>query len=314
VHDSITRVIELTYGKDDDKKAALSSISQMSKDPKNIEIMIRHPVLLPALARLLTENLDLSATVLIIIASFSVFSDFHDDLLKNHIGLSIMTTLNRLMSQYNTLASYIDVPKIIQKSLIVLDHLSDDPSRLRKMMKKGLISLLFQCLQMDYSILLELIAKLLLKSSVYEELITCSIDKKEDKGLHVLIKAHDMITRKNALLILYNMSFFESFHHLLQIHNLYMEEILLNIKQRINMNESLKILYRITKTKETRLAVASPEYIDAIMGVFLGHLGQNDAIEICAIVVNVSPSTCLLLNITDEYKSSDNHDHWYCLW
>lgn len=115
--------------------------------------MIRHRAFIPALARLLKDdcrdNITLLAIIIPLIASFSLYIDFHQELLHNHIGSSIMTLLDRRImghglrrSDENLDHSFVFSTEIqlLSSRLTVLYHLSDDPSICQKCFEKDTLT------------------------------------------------------------------------------------------------------------------------------------------------------------------------------
>lgn len=301
IEESLSRIVESVYGKESEKLSGLSSLLQICKNQRHLDIVIRHRSLMPALARMLDDdcgdNIALVSIIVQIIASLSVFADFHRDLIHNHIGLSIMTLLKNQINRIKSWTSEITIDhipssgkpihsEVVLLSLSVLDHLSDDPSICRKMLRKGLIALLFECLDINSSNLSQTASKLLLKTSIYEELILLSSDNRSFKHLLQLLKARDETVQRNAVLIFYNMSFFERFHQVVPIHDV-TKEVFRMLHRSINLRECFSLLYQWSRSKENRLSLALPEYIDHIMGLLLQCQRQKYATVICAIVIHV---------------------------
>jgi hypothetical protein len=310
IEETVSRIMESMYGNDCDKLSGLSSLLQICQTPHHLETVTRHRSFMPALARMVHDdsgdNVALFAIIIQIIASFSVFVDFHPELLHHHIGSSIMTFLKNQINRIDQLSSP-DINKldeVILASLSVLDHLSDDPSICRKMLRKGLVPLLFGYLDMNSVTLFPTISKLLLKASVYEDLIPLSTGDGSLMHLICLMKSRDETVQRNALMIFYNMSFFECFYQVVSTHDI-TKEIFRILHRSMNRYECFSLLYQMTKTRESRLALALPEYIDQIMGLFLQLDRQKYATEICAIVINVSPhDERVLLSYTHSSFSS----------
>ena len=148
-------------------------------------------------------------------------------------------------------------------------------------------------MDMNHASLLEIISKLLLKASVHEELIRNSDhDKTIVAAVLQMLKAREPVQR-NALMILQNLSFWEHFYQVISTRDFYIE-VFRQLHDSVNTKECLNLVYQMSKVKESRLVLASPEYINQIVGLLLQRSRPTHFTELCAILINVSLSRCFL--------------------
>jgi len=293
IDDTVCRILESTYRNDFDKLSGLELLLHICKDQRHLATVISHRSCMPALSRILhddcNDNIATITIVIQIISSFSIFIDFHPELINNHIGSSIMTLMKNKVSLTVEGSVQNKLTDVIEASMTVLDHLSDDPSVCRKMLRKGLVSLLSEYLHnnMDSERLLRIISNLLLKASVYEDLILISSRDRSWINLLHLMNVRDEVVERNALMIFYNMSFFERFHQCAPIDDLIKDLFQISHQSR-NLYECLKLLHRITKSSKSCVALATSVHIDHVLGLFLQlDRPRKCDMDICATVVKV---------------------------
>lgn len=193
---SMTRVesyVEMLYEDTDDKVRGSAMVLELARNPENLSELAANDTLLCALARVLREdgrkNTQLATNLAYVFFCFSTFSQFHPLIAEYKLG-SVCVDLveyelrrhahwkesrksdpgsdaDRSWRKYQALVRRQD--QLLRVCLYLLLNIAEDARNEIKMVNRGLIPMLVDCLQREQTDLLLLVVCFLKKLSIYFE-------------------------------------------------------------------------------------------------------------------------------------------------
>ena len=156
-------VLELFYGDINDKISASLEVLSLCKEVDNVVIIAQHHQMISAFTRILSDqtlySIDLTFNISKVFLGLSSFEDLHPVLLKYHVGSIIMAVAEQEARRarknndervdglpFNSRTRNHRHHCVLYVCLSILVRLSDDMAVLRKMMKKGLMNVITQCM------------------------------------------------------------------------------------------------------------------------------------------------------------------------
>jgi len=305
--------LESMYGSNEDKTAATSSILSLCKESSNLEIIVQHHPILSALSRVLSDESVCSAHLTFhlgqIFLAISNFEELQPYLSGYRVGSLMMSAIELeirrsehveydavIKSQDEELkwkqGEYIMTGRrdnILFVCLSVLVRLSDNLNVARKMLKKGLVSMLIKCLQRRSQRCLQTVVILLKRISIFEEVVCEIVESSEVIRILVsFLSSRDQKLVKSSMGVLFNLSFNKYCRsRMLDAHVFHsLVSLLKNSSTRV---VSLRLIYHISTEKEKiKCLWTSGQFVATIMQLILNFPQKCVAKELGALAINAS--------------------------
>ena len=305
---ALERALEFLYGDEDDKFKGSVQVLSLCENVDNLETIGEHHQMISALARVMSEKTSLSTDTAFnigkIFLSMAAFEDFHPILAKYKIGSVTMEVINQAISNLND--SSLDSRKkafsndecrgaMLFVCFSILNRLADDPDVLKKMLKKGIVDIVADCVSLNLpECTSESTLFKLHRISVYGEIAAfcsqdqCLIIEFLVSKLHLDIKN---ITQR-AFSVLYNLSFNKGCCGKMVSTGL--TKILSRfIHSTIEGGMALKVLYQLSTDRHQRKKLLIPSLEISIIKACKRTFKNRETNDIVyAILINVSLEKC----------------------
>lgn len=334
----IDHLLESMYGSNEDKIAATSSILFLCKESSNLEIIVQHHPILSALSRVLSDELVCSAHLTFhlgqIFLAMSNFEEFHSYLSGYRVGSLMMSTIeleirrSELVERDAIMETRDGEQKqrvhnmmikrhenIIFVCLSVLVHLSDNLNVARKMLKKGLVSMLLKCLHIRSRRCLQIIVILLKRVTIFEEVV-CEIVE-NNRAISILVSflsTGDQKLVKLSMRVLFNLSFNKRCQSKM-IDTQICHSLVSLLRQSFTRAIALRLLYHISTEKEKiEYLWTSGSFVSTIMQLILNFPQKRVAKELGALAINVSGVRVVVMRLTCGFRLRSHYNLLFYTW
>jgi len=303
VDETLECALDLLYGDEDEKIKGSLQVLSLCEDVENLKAIAEHHQMVSALTRVVSDKGSFSAdtafNICSIFLSMAAVSDFHPILAKYKVGSMIMDVASEVVSSRieeslnsrNKACSNEKCSAMLFVCFSILNRLSDDSDVLRKMLKKGIIVLVSDCVSLDLpERTLESTLFKLHRISVYGETATyCSQDQCLiiESLVSTLHRGSNDITQR-AFSVLYNFSFNKGCRRKMVSSGL-AKIISRVIHSTTQGGMALKILYQLSTDRYERRELLVPEIERSLIKACKGSCKNVQTDEIVyAILINVS--------------------------
>lgn len=267
----IDESIELLYGSSTEKVAAARLIASLCVDIRVLEHVVEQHQLMSAFARLLEDDLNVELSFVIgkVLLAISMVEDFHEILSNHRIGATILSVIETKLSgtrEFTTRQEH-----FLSVCLSILANLATNIKTLRKMVKKGLVPLVLNCLQtMKSAKSIKIALQLLKLSSIFEETaveITTQGRNVIPKLSYLLNVVQCINVQLDVISTLFNLSFFEECLDLISnedVHSFLVD----NLHDQDLKPHAVCLLYHLSSKHENRqkfFAAGISEFLTEVM-------------------------------------------------
>ena len=312
--EDIDEYMELIYGEGSDleldsKIKGTEMIMKLCHNTENLEILIQNRVLISALSRILSEefhrSVELTFNISRIFFAFSCFVEMHPTLSSYRVGLSAMKILDLAIgrrkagsdndsskNERGNVASYHHQDYVIYVALQLLINLAEDPAVERKMVKKNLLPLLLQCINLPSKACVMVSLAFLQKLSVFEENVHILGDPQTEMTLLLTpLLSHECDEIAAAATgVAFNLSFFSpcrkmfiESEHIFSIVNFLKRETI----QTVCQIHAIGILYHLSAEPEAIGQIAETDIAAIILELLQKNTTQGIGRELAALIANV---------------------------
>lgn len=298
--------LDLLYSSDVDKQSALKGILTLCMETRNLEVILNDHPLISAMSRILSDQSSNSRKIIFsvvkIFLAFSEFDDFHQSLSKYRIGALVVATVDLETRR----ADQVERDALTERQnlhrnglkrndntlffcLQILLRISDSTSVMQKMLKKKLVQMLFKALRSSSKRLLDCVLILMIRASIYEEVID-EIGKCTDSIplLVRLLSVDDETIPMNTLRVIFNLSFDPG--NLLNLMKADIIPVLANNIQRLMKRKShyFGILYHMSTLDEIRKSIVFDSITPMILQYILTSSREGINTELAAFLINMT--------------------------
>ncbi|KAL9181035.1 hypothetical protein ACHAXT_009840 [Thalassiosira profunda] len=257
----LDRCLELLYEESPAEKAEGVNrlVSTAAKDPGFLADIAENHTAMAALARLLgdADSLPngLTFNIVKLFLCLSLVEDFREMLSSHRVGALALDVMRlELDRARHREEQSLDTTqeRVMHVCLCVLDNLADDLAAVRKMIKKGLLPLLVECIQQQQqsSDALAVALSLLQKASAFEE---TAVEMSSDgcqtiSRLGRLLQTSDEDSHAQSIAVLFNLSFHEECASLISSANLH--STLVSLLEVPSLSaQTLQLLYHLSSAE-----------------------------------------------------------------
>lgn len=298
--DSIELLFQDLYGTPSEKLAAITQVASLCKDIQVLEHVVHHDQLIAAFARLLEEdsNAEMSFIIGKVLLAISKFEDYHEMLAKHRIGVIILRAveleLKRVEHRLETKSSVHGVFTNRQEHFLficlsILVNLAENVATLRKMVKKGLVSIIVGCLHMKAAKSITMSLRLLKLSSIFEE-TAVEIANQEHSVIPQLarmLNAQCVNIQSDVISILFNLSFLDQcldFISNQEIHKFLVE----NLQEEELYPHAVCLVYHLSSKHENRQQLFAAGVSEYLIKAMKTAKKQKMTKALAGLLVNVS--------------------------
>jgi len=309
---SIDDCLESIYGSKEDKITATSNILILCKNSRNLEVIVQHHPIMSAMSRVLSDESDCSIHLTFrlgqIFLAISNFEELHSFLSNYRVGSLILSMVyleverkedygydtfmyknEREHYQVNQNIMMYRHDNILFVYLSVLIRFSDTLVIVRKMLKKGLTSILLNSLHRESQLCIQTVVILLKRVSIFEEVVYEIAD--HSKAINVIISflfTSEQNIVKSSIRLLFNLSYNDRCRKQMVQSNALCPLVLL-LQNSLTRTNSLRLIYHISAEKENRKCLwTSGQVVAAIMQLILNSPIKCIAKELGALAINAS--------------------------
>jgi len=308
----IDECLECMYGSIEEKVTATSEILFLCKRVQYLRIVIQNDTLLSALSRILSDDLTQSTALIFnvgkIFLIISYFEELHPYLLSYRVGSLIMSAMEleaQRIQQWekDNLEEKLDGrhansntsqrqrhDNVMYICLTILNCLADNVTVFHKMMKKGIVSLLFKILQRRCMNCVHGIFVLMKRASIFEENVHDIVTLEKNT---VICKLVSFLSRTNdgaiddVLPVLFNLSFdSRCLQQMLDANIISFLPSLLRVSS--SRLFALRILYHLSACNTRRMQLQSEELTSLVTHLLFNNPHKCISVELGAVVVNLS--------------------------
>lgn len=306
----IDECLECMYGSIEEKIAITSEILFLCKRVQNLRIVLQNDTLLSALSRILSDDLTQSTALIFnvgkIFLIIAYFEELHPYLSSYRVGSLIMSAMEleaqriqqwekdnleenldgRHTISYNSQRQRHD--NVMYICLTILNCLADNVTVFHKMMKKGIVPLLFKILQRKCMNCVHGIFVLMKRASIFEENVhnIVTLENSIAKLVSFLSRTNDGVI-DDVLPVLFNLSF-DSRCLQQMLHG----DIISFLPSLLRVSSSrpfaLRILYHLSACNTSRMQLQSEELTSLVTHLLFNNPHKCISAELGAVVVNLS--------------------------
>ncbi|KAL7553119.1 hypothetical protein ACHAWF_016375 [Thalassiosira exigua] len=313
--------LELLYDEShEDKMKGIDRVLALCKDERSLQDIMDNHQLMSALSRLLGESdslpIELTFGIGKLFLSFSMIEDFHQTLSSHRVGALAMDVVELELKRAShrgaepvtsqeadtaetisgtsldpALWKYAFARKqeyVISVCLGLLDNLADDMTVLRKMIKKGLVSLLARCMHQRSIDSIFVTLSLLRKASVFED---TAIELSSDgcAVISQLTSCTDIHQLAGAAVAtLFNLSFHSECASLISSQNIHSSLVAL-LQKLYSGAPALQLVYHLSSTdadaQKLKDAGIIPRLIDLVQRT---RADEDLGLELAGVLVNMT--------------------------
>ncbi|CAJ0580815.1 unnamed protein product, partial [Mesorhabditis spiculigera] len=290
--DKVEEYMELFYEEINDKTRGAASILELAACPANLQDLVANESLIGALVRIFREDwkksFELATNIVRIFVHISYYENFHEQITQHKMGALCMTAIEHELKRGELWAVEINRDEqtakkyrlalkkqqiLIAACVALLNNLSNDIAVQQKMIKRDILPLLIKSLDLKETPQLQLATtQFLLKLSIFSENKTALEQDAVMDKLIGLVTLSDEEVRKQAIRILFNLSFDEK-------NRLRMVQagLVTHISPLIQKSYALNLLYQLTINDDAKAMVTYTDAIQLLMSDLLSGQASDVA-------------------------------------